>query len=619
MPLALDKNLLRSSAAVLALVLGSSALGTMFSSNTSAHSAMFPDQFQYDGSGEGELSTIASASSSRPAKAKAVLSNIDCENGLAGDYLCRNIDLRAQMSRQELGGGDTQLSDIWGWTDLNTGMEIAIVGKTNGTSFVDITDPVNPQLLGFLPSHNAGVDDWRDIKVYQDHAFIVADGNGNNTHGLQIYDMTQLAVVAPGSVLSETAHHAGFGSAHNIVINEDSGFAYVVGANQCSGGLYMVDVSSPASPQAAGCFADDGYTHDAQCVTYQGPDTRFFGQEICVAYNEDTITIVDVTTKSNPLMLSRTTYPGAQYTHQGWFVSENHNYVVMNDELDESRDGVNTTSYIWDLSLLDAPVETGRYVGASNAIDHNLYSRDGYIFESNYREGLRILDASNVDSGSMSERAYFDTIPCSNDSQFSGAWSSYVDFASGNLVLSDIDNGLFVLRPDQAAIVSNANDTAPASSPACATTPTDPEPTDPEPTDPEPTDPEPTDPEPTDPEPTDPEPTDPEPTDPEPTDPEPTDPEPAEPTPAAPEEQAPSTPEQPTEESEEPSSPEQTSQEPAVPETTAPETTTTTSETTTPATAASAGGGGSMSIAGVLLQLVLYFGLRRRRQSVSQY
>ena len=612
MPPALNKNLLRSSGAVLALVLGSSTLGITFSSNTSAHSAMFPDQFQYDGSGEGEVPVVVSGSSSRPAKAKAVLSNIDCENGLAGDYLCRNVDLRSQMSRQELGGGDTQLSDIWGWTDLNTGMEIAIVGKTNGTSFVDISDPLNPQLLGFLPSHNAGVDDWRDIKVYQDHAFIVADGNGNNTHGLQIYDMTQLAVVTPGSELTETAHHAGFGSAHNIVINEDSGFAYAVGADQCSGGLYMIDVSSPSSPQAAGCFADDGYTHDAQCVTYQGPDTRYFGQEICVAYNEDTITIVDVSTKSNPLLLSRTSYPGAQYTHQGWFVSDNHNYVVMNDELDESRDGVNTTSYIWDLSLLDAPIETGRYIGASNAIDHNLYSRDGYIFESNYREGLRILDASNVDNGSMSERAYFDTIPCSNDSQFSGAWSSYVDFASGNLVLSDIDNGLFVLRPDQAAIVSNANNTAPASSPACGTTPTDPEPTDPEPTDPEPTDPEPTDPEPTDPEPTDPEPTDPEPTDPEPTDPEPTDPEPTDPEPTDPE---PTDPE-PTDP--EPTDPEPTDPEPTDPAT--PETTTTTGGTTAPAAsvdASTGGGGGSVSFGSVLLQIALLVGLRRRRLAAS--
>ena len=336
----------------------SSLLLSLISNHAMAHSAMFPDQFRYDGSDEGRLEQAQA--SGGPAKARAVLSNQNCVDGLAGDYPCRNIDLRSLMSKTELGGGDTYLNDIWGWTDLTTGTEVAIVGRENGTSFVDISDPADPQLMGFLPSSNGGVGDWRDIKVYQDHAYIVADGAGNNTHGLQIFDLRTLSGITPGSTLSETATHTGFGNAHNIAINEDSGFAYVVGANQCSGGLYMLDISTPANPQFAGCFSEDGYTHDAQCVVYQGPDTRFFGQEICVAYNEDTLTVVDVTTKSNPVMLSRTPYPGAQYTHQGWFVSDNHTYIVMNDELDEQNDGVNTTSYMWNMSLLDAPIETGR-------------------------------------------------------------------------------------------------------------------------------------------------------------------------------------------------------------------------------------------------------------------
>ena len=412
-----------------------------------SHSAMFPDGFKYDDSNEGAL----------PPALQALLQNqqaaTSCQNGSAGGYPCKNVDLISFVAKADMGGGSANLNDIWGYSDPQTGAEIAIVGRTNGTSFVDVTAPEAPVFLGFLPSHNNGSDSWRDIKVYNDHAFIVADGSGNSSHGLQVFDLRTLRdLSSPGQTLTESAHMDGFGYAHNIAINEDSGYAYIVGSNQCSGGLYMVDVSDPANPQYAGCFSSDGYTHDTQCVIYAGPDSTYSGREICVGYNEDTITIVDVTDKYNPVQLSRTLYQGAQYTHQGWFLDDNHSVLIMNDELDESRNGHNTTSYIYDVSDLDNPVEIGRYVGPTAAIDHNLYTRDGYIYESNYRAGLRILDAADIASGQLSEVAYFDTIPNSNSAQFSGTWSNYAYFASGNVIMSDIGNGLFTVRPDWSAI-----------------------------------------------------------------------------------------------------------------------------------------------------------------------
>lgn len=437
-----------------------------FASVCSGHSAMYPDNFKFDDSNEGRKTQPESTSASH--NTKASVADQSCSNGLASDYPCRNIDLLALLSPREMGGGNAQLNDIWGWTDLASGMEVAIVGRRNGTSFVNISNGTEPVLLGFLASHNGGSSSWRDIKVYQDHAFIVADGESNAGHGLQVYDLASLAHATPGATVTETAHFDGFGPAHNIAINEDSGYAYIVGADQCSGGLYMVDISVPEEPDFAGCFSADGYTHDAQCVTYQGPDTRYFGNEICVAYNEDTITIVDVTDKQNPVQVSRTPYAGAQYTHQGWFLSDNHTYIIMNDELDEIETGGNTTTHLYDLSLLDAPHETGRYVGTTKAIDHNLYTRDGLVYQANYRAGLRILDAVDISQGNLQEKAYFDTNPCSDSAQFSGAWSSYAYFASGNVVVSDIATGLFVLRPDGEAIASGANDVAPATSAACA-------------------------------------------------------------------------------------------------------------------------------------------------------
>ena len=232
-----------------------------------------------------------------------------CSGGMAGTYPCRNVDLMSFLALADIGGGSA--NDVWGWTDSSTGKEYAIMGRTNGTSFVDISDPVNPIYLGNLPPHS---DDstGRDIKVYADHAFIVTEANNS---GMQVFDLTQLRMVAsPPATFSETAHYPDFSDAHNLAINEESGFAYAVGTNTCSGGLHMINIQTPTNPASAGCFSGDGYTHDAQCVIYDGPDLDHKRKEICFNSNEDTLTIVDVTNKAGPVMLSRTGYSGSRYT-----------------------------------------------------------------------------------------------------------------------------------------------------------------------------------------------------------------------------------------------------------------------------------------------------------------
>lgn len=411
------------------------------------HSAMFDDYFVFDDSNEGE------SAAEYVGKNPYFRNSDNCTEGRARGYLCKNIDLKSFVPKAQLGGGSrANLNDIWGWVDPLTGHEIAIIGLTNGTSFVDISNPTQPIVIGFLPSRNGGQSVWRDIKVYADHAFIVADAFGNRRHGLQVLDLNQLRDKSPGSRLSETASLSSFGSAHNIAINEDTGFAYIVGSKKCSGGLYMVDISDPANPMYAGCFSSDGYTHDTQCVSYMGPDSNYAGKEICMGFNEDSLTIVDVTDKANPYQISRTEYRGSAYTHQGWLLNDEHSTLILNDELDERDRRVNTTSYIWDVSDLERPRQLGNYVGPTPAIDHNLYTKDNYVFETNYRAGLRILSTDQIKSGKMSEVAYFDTIPGSNSAQFSGTWSSYIWFESGNIIVSDIGAGLFVVKPDWNAV-----------------------------------------------------------------------------------------------------------------------------------------------------------------------
>jgi choice-of-anchor B domain-containing protein len=364
-----------------------------------------------------------------------------CVNGFAGSYPCSEIDLVKFMPLSSVGGGSA--NDVWGWTDPMTGNEYAIMGRTSGTSFVDITDPVNPVYLGNLPPHGAN-SSWRDIKVYADHAYIVSEASG---HGMQVFDLTQLrSVAAPPVTFSETAHYNNFGSCHNLAINEDTGFAYAVGTTSCAGGPHFVDLADPVNPVFAGCHPETLYTHDTQCVAYNGPDADYTGREICFNSNETRVNVIDVTDHSNSSLISSTVYSGTGYVHQGW-LTEDQRYYMQGDELDEQNFGHNTRTRILDMTDLDQPLLIGNFDHQTAAIDHNLYTLNGHVYMANYRAGLRIMDLDDIASGVLTEVGYFDIYPSSNSPSFNGAWSVYPYFDSGVVVVSGIEQGLFILQP----------------------------------------------------------------------------------------------------------------------------------------------------------------------------
>ena len=387
-----------------------------------------------------------------------------CIGGMASNYPCKNVDLLGHLTTSDLLAEEQDgifLNDIWGWTDSDTGKEYAIVGMANGTSFVDISNPTSPVMLGILPEHHlaqsgrsSGIQHdgaksiWRDIKVYQNHAFVVSE---DDTHGMQVFDLTNLKnVTNPPVEFKESGHYDGIGSAHNIVINEETGFAYAVGAGGSTatcgvGGLHVINIQDPTNPTYEACFDSDGYTHDAQCVIYNGPDADYIGKEICFNSNENSVTIVNVNDKSNLQMLSRTEYAGSRYAHQGW-LTEDHKFLLTNDELDEYYNGTNTKTLIWDVRDLDAPSLIGEFVHSTTSIDHNLYVVGNRVYESNYTSGLRILDISDITNVNIDQIGYFDTYPSDDNPTFDGTWSNYPFFASGVIVVADITNGLFLLE-----------------------------------------------------------------------------------------------------------------------------------------------------------------------------
>ena len=399
----------------------------------------------------------------------ATLAEVECgDDGMADQFTCDQVDVISFLPLDEIGGSDRgiETNDVWGWTDPQTGREYAIVGRTDGTAFIDISDPAAPVYLGNLPKTPGSLtQSWRDMKVYADHAFVVADNAGE--HGMQVFDLTRLRDVrdAPVQFDPDTVYE-GIASAHNIVINEGTGTAYSVGSSgggeTCGGGLHMIDIRDPKAPTFLGCFAQEGtgrgqtgYTHDAQCVNYHGPDADHVGKEICFGANETAVVIADVTDRDNPVSLATADYPAVAYTHQGW-LTEDHRYFYQNDELDEmasvgtaqqtgtAPDMEASRTLIWDVSDLDDPILVKEHFGETFTIDHNLYIVGDLMYQSNYVSGLRVLDIS--DRENPREVGFFDTVPWDESVTFDGSWSNYPFFESGTIVVSSGKEGVFFLR-----------------------------------------------------------------------------------------------------------------------------------------------------------------------------
>ncbi len=375
-------------------------------------------------------------------------------------FASRNVTFMSQLPLAQMGGG-AKGSSLYGWVDPLTHREYAIMGRSNGTAFVDITNPTQPKYVANLPmAAGSSPTDWREPKVYGNFAFVGVD---NTNHPIQIVDLTKLRQYAGVPLqLGADRNFRGNGNtltkAHTLAINPQSGYLYAARTDKYSGGIMAIDVRNPLSAVEVGGFSGDGITHETQVVTYRGPDLAHRGKEIAFNSNAksnpsvDTFSIVDVTNKSAMTRLSTQFYPGARYIHQGW-LTDDHRYFFQNDETDESG-GVTarTRTHLWDLADLDQPRYKGYWDNDTTSIDHNLYVKDGYVFQTNYTTGLRVLKignlASDVPEDWLEEVAFFDTYPSNDGKTFNGAWNNYPFFPSGNIAVSDIDGGLFVLRPN---------------------------------------------------------------------------------------------------------------------------------------------------------------------------
>ncbi len=365
---------------------------------------------------------------------------------MAGDFPCNGFDLLGTISLAQFSAQSA--NDIWGWTDTSTGNEYAIVGLNNGTAFVDITDTENLIYLGKLPSA-AGSSIWRDVKIYGNHVFIVAEASG---HGMQVFDLTKLRnVTNPPQNFTQDGRYTEIGNSHNIVINEEMGFAYPVGTarnDAFNGGVHFIDVQDPVNPIGVGGYGANGYTHDAQVITYNGPDSDYTGQEIFIGANEDRIAVANITDKNNPTEISTLMYSNIGYTHQGWF-TEDHRFYILGDELDETNFGFNSRTLVFDMLDLDNPVLHTTYLGPTTAIDHNGYVLGDEFYLANYTAGVRVLDISDIENRNINEIGFFDTYPANDTASFNGVWSVYPYFDSGKILVNDSNTGFYIIKKSE--------------------------------------------------------------------------------------------------------------------------------------------------------------------------
>lgn len=347
------------------------------------------------------------------------------------------VALLSQIPLSGFSSGTTAGNDIWGYVSPS-GREYAIIGLWKSVAVVEVTDPVNPVIVGEIPGPSST---WRDMKTYGEFAYAVIDQSGL---GLQVIDLRN---VDSGSVslIQTTLLNGSLFTAHNIALNEESGFAYLVATNM--GALVAVDLSNPTNPQLAGVWSNHAL-HDVQVVSYnEGP---FAGREICFGSATNAgLWIIDVTDKNNMFVVSTEAYPNVTYCHQTW-LSEDRKFVYVDDELDELQNpNVNTTTtYIINVEDLDNPFYVRSFTTGLPSIDHNLMVRGDFVFEANYTSGLRIFDVSDHDD--IQQVGFFDTYPVSDARNFNGAWGIYPFLPSGVVLVSDINRGLFVLDPSAA-------------------------------------------------------------------------------------------------------------------------------------------------------------------------
>ena len=339
---------------------------------------------------------------------------------IASCFVSLSLTAQDSLNMTKLGQLDytAQLSNIWGYA--TEGREYALVGNSSGTSFVDVTDPANPVEVYFKSGVNSI---WREIKVFNNHAYITTEGGG----GLQIVDMTPLPQNTNLSSVSYFGDQYDFTTAHTLYIDEN-GILYIFGSDYGQGGAIMYDLNAnPEDPVELGVF-DDYYIHDG----FVRGDTLWAS-----SVYDGFLGIVDVTDKANATEYTSFNTP-SNFTHNSWPTNDNH-YLFTTDEVSNAYVGSYDVSDFNNITELD---RFQHYPG-SNSIPHNAHLLGNFLYVSYYKDGVVVIHVSNPDN--LVESGFYDTAPTMSGDGFNGCWGVYPYLPSGNIIASDMASGLWIL------------------------------------------------------------------------------------------------------------------------------------------------------------------------------
>lgn len=394
-----------------------------------------------------------------------------CVNNFASSFECNNVDLLAHMPLNKFSSSPTDANDIWGHIDLNTGNEFAIIGLNNGVSVVNISDPNNPIEVGTILGSDST---WRDIKVYQyfDHllnlwrayAYATVDKSNQYVTVIDLNNLPNSITLAENNFSVANAHNVYISNVDhtlNIAQANVTPSLQLIGANKLGGAFHSYSLANPKTiTLTSSNSAGDGYTHDGtsivikddrkttDCGQAEGNCTVFIDFQGRVnSFEKDVIKLWNISDANDAKLLSEVGYTdisqGDQYIHSGW-ATEDNKYFFAHDEFDEGNLGVNTTIRIFDIKDLNNPARAGTWTGKTKAIDHNGFVRGNRYYMSTYMDGLTILDITDpetpIDIGN------FDTFTTSDRASYDGAWGVYPFLPSGNILISDISGGLFILK-----------------------------------------------------------------------------------------------------------------------------------------------------------------------------